>query len=112
MLSKLASSQRVKAWLKVRFPKKAMLLVLKTRLSLLELPRAVDTITVTLSDIGRETAKQSKLFSDTQQNLNQIGEAIRQLRARYGRDMVGRVMEVDPWSRHPEERAILIPYDS
>lgn len=88
-----------------------MLLILKTRLSLLELPQAVDTVSITLSGIGREVAKQAKLFTDTQQNLNQIGEAIRQLRARYGRDMVGRVMEVDPWSRHPEERAILIPYD-
>ena len=88
-----------------------MLLVLKTRLSLLELSQAVETVSITLSGIGQEVAKQAKLFTDTQQNLNQIGEAIRQLRARYGRDMVGRVMEVDPWSRHPEERAILIPYD-
>ncbi len=69
-----------------------MLLVLKTRLSLLELPQAVDTVTVTLSGIGREIAKQAKLFTDTQQNLNQIGEAIRQLRARYGRDVVGRAV--------------------
>ena len=89
-----------------------MLLVLKTRLSLLELSQAVDTVSVTLSGIGQEVAKQAKLFTDTQQNLNQIGEAIRQLRARYGRDMVGRVMEVDPWSRHPEERAVLVPYDA
>ncbi len=89
-----------------------MLLVLKTRLSLLGLPQSVDTVAVTLSDIGREVAKQTKLFTDTQQNLNQIGEAIRQLRARYGRDVVGRVMEVDPWSRHPEERAVLVPYDA
>ena len=88
-----------------------MLLLLKTRLSLLELPQAVDTVNITLSGIGREIAKQGKLFTDTQQNLNQIGEAIRQLRARYGRDVVGRVMEVDPWSRHPEERNVLIPYD-
>jgi nucleotidyltransferase/DNA polymerase involved in DNA repair len=89
-----------------------MLLVLKTRLQSLELPQAIDTITVTLSGIGRELAKQVKLFTDSQQNLNQIGEAIRQLRARYGRDVVGRVMQVDPWSRHPEERNVLVPYDA
>jgi len=88
-----------------------MLLVLKTRLLLLELPEAVDTVSITLSGISQEVAKQVKLFIDTQQNLNQIGEAIQQLRARYGRDMVGHVMEVNPWSRHPEERAILMPYD-
>jgi nucleotidyltransferase/DNA polymerase involved in DNA repair len=89
-----------------------MLLVVKTRLSLLELPQAIDAVSITLSGIGQEVAKQAKLFTDTQQNLNQIGEAIRQLRTRYGRDMVGRVMEVDPWSRHPEERAVLVPYDA
>lgn len=89
-----------------------MLLVVQTRLSLLELLQAVDAVSITLSGIGQEVAKQAKLFTETQQNRHQIGEAIRQLRARYGRDMVGRVMEVDPWSRHPEERAVLVPYDT
>ena len=88
-----------------------ILFILKTRFSLLELPEAVDTVSITLSGISQEVAEQAKLFTDTQQNLNQIGEAIRQLRTRYGRDMVGRVMEVDPWSRHPEERNVLVPYD-
>jgi nucleotidyltransferase/DNA polymerase involved in DNA repair len=103
--------ERVETFREPTGDERGMLLLLKTRLSLLELPQAVDTASITLSGIGREVAKQAKLFTNTQQNLNQIGEAIRQLRARYGRDMVGRVMEVDPWSRHPEERNILVPYD-
>ena len=65
-----------------------------------------------LTGIGWEVAKQAKLFTDTQQNLNQIAEAIRQLRARYGRPVVYRIAEVDPWSRHPEERRVLVPYDA
>lgn len=89
-----------------------MLLLLKTRLTLLALPQPVETVAVTLSGIGREVGKQAKLFTDTQQNLDQIGEAIRQLRARYGRDVVGRIVEVDPWSRHPEERSVLVAYDA
>lgn len=89
-----------------------MLLVLKTRLTLLELPQGVDTVAVTLSGLGNEVAKQTKLFTDTQQNLNQIAEAIRQLRTRYGRPVVWRITEVDPWSRHPEERNALVPYDA
>jgi nucleotidyltransferase/DNA polymerase involved in DNA repair len=89
-----------------------MLLVLKTRLTLLELPQGIDTVAVTLSGLGNEVAKQTKLFSDTQQNMNQIAEAIRQLRARYGRPVVWRITEVDPWSRHPEERSALVPYDA
>jgi nucleotidyltransferase/DNA polymerase involved in DNA repair len=89
-----------------------MLLLIKTRLSLLELPQAVDTVVVTLSGIGFEVAKQAKLFTDSQQNLNQIAQAIKQLRARYHRPVVWRVMEVDPCSRHPEERTALVPYDA
>ena len=89
-----------------------MMLILKTRLSLLELPQAVDTVAITLTGIGHEVAKQAKLFTDTQQNLNQIAEAIRQLRARYGRPMVYRIAEVDPCSRHPEERSALVPYNA
>ena len=89
-----------------------MMLLLKTRLSLLELPQGIDTVAITLTGIGREVAKQAKLFTDTQQNLNQIGEAIQQLHARYGRPMVYRIAEVDPCSRHPEERSALLPYDA
>jgi nucleotidyltransferase/DNA polymerase involved in DNA repair len=89
-----------------------MLLLLKTRLALLELPQAVDTVVITLSGLGREMAKQAKLFTDTQQNVDQIAGAIRQLRTRYGRPVVWRIVEVDPWSRHPEERTALLPYDA
>ncbi len=89
-----------------------MTLILKTRLSLLELPQAVDTVAVTLTGIGREVAKQAKLFTDSKQNLNQIADAVRQLHARYGRPVVWRIAEVDPCSRHPEERSALVPYDA
>ncbi len=89
-----------------------MTLVLKTRLSLLELPRAIDAVAITLTGIGREVAKQTKLFTNSQQDLNQIAEAIRQLRARYNRPVVWRIAEVDPCSRHPEVRNVLVPYDA
>ena len=89
-----------------------MALVLKTRLSLIELSQTVDAVVVTLTGIGRELAKQAKLFTDTQQNLNQIAESIRQLRTRYGRPVVWRIVEVDSCSRHPEERSALLPYDA
>jgi len=90
-----------------------MLLVLKTRLSLLALPQPVDAIAIAMTGIGREVAKQAKLFTDAQQNPSQIADAIRQLRARYGReDVVCRIVEVDKCSRHPEERSVLVPYDA
>jgi nucleotidyltransferase/DNA polymerase involved in DNA repair len=89
-----------------------MALILKTRLSMLALPKAVDTIAVTLTGISQEAAKQGKLFNDNNHNLNQLAEAIRQLRFRYGRPVVWRTAEVDPCSRHPEERTALLPYDA
>jgi DNA polymerase-4 len=89
-----------------------MALILKTRLSMLALPRAVDAITVTLTGISQEAAKQGKLFNDNNHNRNQLAEAIRQLRFRYGRPVVWRTAEVDPCSRHPEERTALLPYDA
>lgn len=97
-----------------------MALVLKTRLSMLALPKAVDSITVTLTGLSQEAAKQGKLFSsagsghsnDNNHNRNQLAEAIRQLRFRYGRPVVWRTAEVDPCSRHPEERTALLPYDA
>jgi nucleotidyltransferase/DNA polymerase involved in DNA repair len=89
-----------------------MLLLLKTRLATLQLPQSVDAVAITLSGIGWEVAKQTKLFTESKQNLDQIAEAVRQLRARYGRPVVWRIEEVDPWSRHPEERRALVPYDA
>jgi nucleotidyltransferase/DNA polymerase involved in DNA repair len=86
-------------------------LLVKTRLSMLALTQAVQTVVVTFSGISHEVGKQTKLFTSTTQNVNQIGEAIRQLRARYGRPVVYRILEVDPRSRYPEERAALVPYD-
>jgi hypothetical protein len=104
--------ERVETFREATGDERQMLLLLKTRLSLLTLTQAVDTVAVTLSGLGREVAKQAKLFTDSQQNLNQIGDAVRQLRARYGRPVVWRIEEVDPCSRHPEERRALVPYDA
>jgi hypothetical protein len=80
-------------------------------LSLLELPQAVDAVVITLSGIGRETARQAKLFTDASRNFDQLAEDIRQLHARYGRPVIYRIVEVNPRSRHPEERTVLVPFE-
>lgn len=89
-----------------------MAFVLTTRLSALELTEAVDTLVITLSGIGREAARQPKLMAEGNPQIASLADAIQQIRARYGRPMVWRAVEVDPCSRHPEERAVLIPYDA
>lgn len=89
-----------------------MAFVLRTRLSVLVLTEAVDTLVVTLGGIGREAARQPKLITEASPQIESLAAAIQQVRARYGRPMVWRAVEVDPCSRHPEERAVLIPYDA
>ncbi|MEX2245410.1 MAG: hypothetical protein WEC75_01870, partial [Dehalococcoidia bacterium] len=87
-------------------------IVLKTRLSQMKVAEAVDTVAITLSGIGREAERQQKLFVETSQHIEPVAEAVEQIRSRYGRPMVWRAVEVDPCSRHPEERTVLIPYDA
>jgi nucleotidyltransferase/DNA polymerase involved in DNA repair len=87
-------------------------LIVKMRLSSLTLTEAADTLVLTLDEIGRESGQQRRLITDATPQLDAVGDAIRQIHVRYGRPMVLRVVEVDPCSRHPEERAALIPYDA
>lgn len=87
-------------------------LIVKTRLASLALTEAADTLVLTLEEIGRESGQQRRLITDATPQLAAVADAIRQIRVRYGRPMVLRAVEVDPCSRHPEERAALIPYDA
>jgi DNA polymerase-4/protein ImuB len=41
----------------------------------------------------------------------QLREAAQQLRTRFGRPVVSKVVEVEPWSRLPERRHALIDYE-
>jgi DNA polymerase-4/protein ImuB len=42
---------------------------------------------------------------------SRLEESLRQLKARYGYCPVGRVVEMEPWSRVPERRLALIDFD-
>lgn len=87
-------------------------LILKTRLASLTLTEAADMIVLTLDEIGREAGQQRRLITDATPQLDAVVSAIQQIRVRYGQPMVLRAVEVDPCSRHPEERTALIPYDA
>jgi len=89
-----------------------MAFIVRTRLSALQLTEAVDTLAITLGGIDREPARQPKLITEANLQIESLADAIQQIRARYGRPMVWRAVEVDPCSRHPEERTVLIPYDA
>jgi DNA polymerase-4/protein ImuB len=45
------------------------------------------------------------------QTAERLAQAARQLKVRYGRPVLRKVMEVEPWSRLPERQFALIDYD-
>lgn len=84
--------------------------------SKLQLPQAlpsapVEELTLELLGLGGEWAKQPNLFFAHARRQAEVSEATRQLHARYGHTPVYRAMEVEPWSRVPERRWALIPYE-
>jgi nucleotidyltransferase/DNA polymerase involved in DNA repair len=84
--------------------------------SRLQLPNAlplapIEELSLELMGLGSEGAKQAGLFSIHARQEGQIAEAVRQLSARLGRTPVARAVEVEPWSRIPERRWALLPYD-
>jgi protein ImuB len=77
-------------------------------LSLLPSPAA--TLRLEAVTLGPETGEQLTLSSPEQERRRRISEAVRQTRSAAGADAVLRVLEVDPESRVPERREVLMPY--
>jgi DNA polymerase-4/protein ImuB len=74
-------------------------------------PAPVEELSLELLGLGGERAKQGSLFSAPAKHWGQIVEATRQLHARYGHTTLYRATEVEPWSRVPERRWALLPYE-
>ncbi|MGQ9674388.1 MAG: DNA polymerase Y family protein [Chloroflexota bacterium] len=86
--------------------------ILKSKLENVALPAAVEEVEVELLDICGESGTQGNLFASQRGlQLSRIDEAIRQLKSAYGRTLLARIVEVEPWSRIPERRFALIDYD-
>ena len=89
-----------------------MLLALQQKVEGATLPAPFTEVELTLLDLCGESALQGNLFISQQGlQLERVAEAARQLKVRYGRPVLARVMEVEPWSRIPERRFALIDYD-
>ena len=74
--------------------------------------RPVEELEVELVGLSAESGKQSAMFESKGRLRGQVEEAVRQLRAHGGQASIGKVVEVEPWSRIPERRAALVEYDS
>ncbi|HET9014237.1 MAG TPA: hypothetical protein VFN57_01485 [Thermomicrobiaceae bacterium] len=81
------------------------------RLQAVELPGALESLTLELSGLTAEAARQEALLGARPHRARQLVEGIRQLKQRYGTSPIYRIVEVEPWSRIPERRRALISYD-
>ena len=88
-----------------------MVFVLKSVLQSTPPPGPGEELALELSGLTQEPAKQAGLFAGKGRRQRQLVEAVRQLRARFGRTAIYQVVEVEPWSRLPERRHALIDFD-
>lgn len=84
---------------------------LSYRLQAATLPGPIEAMTLQLSGLLDAAGRQEALPGFRSRRPRQLAEAGRQLKQRYGTSGLYRVVEVEPWSRIPERRRALIPYD-
>jgi protein ImuB len=74
------------------------------------LPAPAATLRLEAVALGPETGEQLSLSSPDEERRRRITEAVRQTRSAAGADSLMRVLEVDPESRVPERREVLMPF--
>ncbi len=84
---------------------------LDLRLHTIELNGPVESLTLELSGIVDEVARQEAFPLMGPRATAPLTDAIHQLKQRYGLSPMYHVVEVEPWSRIPERRHALITYD-
>ncbi|HEY1237960.1 MAG TPA: hypothetical protein VGE91_06455 [Solirubrobacterales bacterium] len=77
---------------------------------LAQLPAPAATLRLEAVALGPETGDQLSLSSPEEERRQRISEAVHQTRSAAGADSVLRVLEVDPESRVPERREVLMPF--
>ena len=85
--------------------------LLRLRFQALELPQPVAELAIELSEISAEAARQTLLDGLRVSRTLPLIEAARQLKSRYGASPLFEIVEVEPWSRIPERRHALMPFD-
>jgi DNA polymerase-4/protein ImuB len=84
---------------------------LRSVLAEAQLPGPVSRLELELTGLVAAQGRQLALPVGRRRLREQLEDALRQLKARYGYCPVGRVVEVEPWSRIPEQRLALIDFD-
>lgn len=78
---------------------------------LAEIPAPVLELRVELVELTAPTGQQLELLAAGAEDRTKLREGLRQVRAGLGSGSVCTVVEVAPWSRIPESRALLVPRD-
>ena len=85
---------------------------LKHRLETLHLPATVTGIGLGLAHLSGESAKQGPLLTgERAKQKEQLKRVTKRLQARFGKNPLKKVIEVDPASRIPERRCILTDFN-
>jgi protein ImuB len=74
------------------------------------LPAPATTLRLEALALGPDTGDQLSLSGPAEERRRRISEAVRQTRSAAGADSLLRVLEVDPESRVPERREVLMPF--
>ncbi|HEY5625602.1 MAG TPA: hypothetical protein VIT93_03835, partial [Dehalococcoidia bacterium] len=85
---------------------KAAWFVIKTAVTRRPPERPVEELEIELVGLSGESGKQAALFESKGKLRRQVEEAARHLGSN-GKPAIGRIVEVEPWSRIPERRAAL-----
>jgi protein ImuB len=78
---------------------------------LAELPAPVLELRIELVQLTESDGQQLELLAAGAEDRRRLSEGLRQVRAGVGSGSVCTVVEVAPWSRVPEARALLVPKD-
>jgi len=78
---------------------------------LAELPEPVLELRVELVELTEPAGRQLELLAAGAEDRSRLREGLRQVRASTGSGSVCTVVEVAPWSRIPETRALFVPRD-
>src|SRR3954469_20303716 len=78
---------------------------------LAELPAPALELRLELVELTEAAGRQLELLAAGAEDRNRLREGLRQVRASTGSGSVCTVVEVAPWSRVPESRALLVPKD-
>jgi protein ImuB len=78
---------------------------------LVDLPAPVLELRVELVELTEPSGRQLELLAAGAEDRSRLSEGLRQVRASTGSGSVCNVVEVAPWSRIPETRALFVPRD-